>query len=119
MLLTKRNKRTRKNRTLKKRLKKPIVYGYVFSKTCRYCLLMKNEWVALKKDKKISKLKNCDIGSDYIRKISEFNNKYGTNLEVEGVPTIFKLNKKGEDIMYYPSTEPKKKGLIKKWIMAP
>ena len=115
MVYTKKKTKKRKNITLKNR-KKPIVFGYVYSATCGYCISMKNEWNKLKKDKDVIKLKNNDIGDNYPFKINTFNKKYRTDLKVEGVPTIFKLDKKGNNIEYYPSMLPKRKGLIKKWL---
>jgi thiol-disulfide isomerase/thioredoxin len=91
---------------------KPLIFGRVYSEYCHFCRDMKGEW---KKVCKNSVSPINDMGDPYEKKVQKFNTTYpNANLEVNGVPTIFRLMNEDSPVEYYsgPRTEPE----MTKWI---
>ena len=91
---------------------KPLIFGRVYSEYCHFCRDMKGEW---KKVCKNSVSPINDMGDPYEKKVEKFNTTYpNANLEVNGVPTIFRLMNEDSPVEYYsgPRTEPE----MTKWI---
>ena len=91
---------------------KPLVFGRVYSEYCHFCRDMKGQW---KKVCKNSVSPINDMGDPYEKKVEKFNTTYpNANLEVNGVPTIYRLMNEDSPVEYYsgPRTEPE----MTKWI---
>lgn len=91
---------------------KPLIFGRVYSEYCHFCRDMKGEW---KKVCKNSVSPINDMGDPYEEKVQKFNTTYpNANLEVNGVPTIYRLMNEDSPVEYYsgPRTEPE----MTKWI---
>lgn len=91
---------------------KPLIFGRVYSEYCHFCRDMKGEWKKVCKNS-VSPIK--DMGDPYEKKVQKFNTTYpNANLEVNGVPTIFRLMNEDSPVEYYsgPRTEPE----MTKWI---
>ena len=110
----KNTKRIRNENKIKNRRKSSVIFGHVYSNGCGHCINMQGEW-----DKVCDRLKQKhilhDIGDDYENKISQFNQKYNTNLSYTGFPTIFRLRKNSKPIEYYNGERQMKPML--KWII--
>lgn len=107
----KKGKKGNKTRGKKQYFKKPVVFGHVYSDQCIHCQNMQREWDSLCKSVKVPL---HDIGENHQQKVQHFNEQYSTNLEANGFPTIFKLQRHKTPIVYYQGerTAP----AMKKWL---
>lgn len=105
------NKTRGKKKQQKQYFKKPVVFGHVYSDQCIHCQNMQNEWDSLCKSVKVPL---HDIGENHQERVVQFNQQYGTNLEANGFPTIFKLRRHKTPVVYYQGerTAP----AMKKWL---
>ena len=91
---------------------KPLVFGRVYSEYCHFCRDMKGQW---KKVCKNSVSPINDMGDPYEKKVEKFNTTYpNANLEVNGVPTIFRLMNEDSPVEYYSG--PRTEHEMTKWI---
>jgi len=105
---TKKNKNKNKNKNL------PVVYGKLYMTGCIHCEMLAPEWDILKKNIHIV----CyDIEAQEQQKLSKFNDMYKPYepLQIQGgYPTIYKLHKRGDTIIYYNG--PRDNGSMLKWL---
>lgn len=103
----KQNTRKQKKHTTKKNKGLlPIVYGKMHMTTCGHCINLIPEWDIVNEKMKIhSEIVCYDIErNEEGHKLPKFNEKYKPyeNLQVQGgYPTIYKLHKRGGEIIYY------------------
>lgn len=99
----------------KKRIRKlkPVVFGHVYSNDCIHCKNMQSEWNKLCKRPPAPL---HDIGGNYENEVSLFNEKYNTNLEVQGLPTIFRIPNNSNTVDYYRGDRSASK--MRKWIFS-
>lgn len=109
----KKNKVTRKQLlNIKKNL--PIVYGKLYMTGCIHCEHLAPEWEIVKKHLNV----DCyDIEAQEQTKLSKFNDMYKPYEPLQpqgGYPTIYKLHKRGGQIIYYQG--PRDNVSMLKWI---
>jgi thiol-disulfide isomerase/thioredoxin len=109
----KRNPKKIVKKTLKRK-PKPVVFGHVYSTSCGHCINMQSEWDKVCQDLKRKHVLH-DIGDNYESKISEFNQKYNTNLAYSGFPTIFRIRSVSRPVEYYNGE--RRKEPMKRWIL--
>jgi thiol-disulfide isomerase/thioredoxin len=112
---------TKKNHPMTKKhhTKMPIVYGRIYANWCGHCVSMGPDWKKLTglMNQRHYHVKNNDIEeTEKNTKMPQFKQMYGTELVVNGYPTIFKLYKKGDLIEYYEG--PRTKDAIYKWLIS-
>ena len=100
-----------KKRINKKRPKPPIVFGHIYSPTCGFCVMMKEEWAKLCSKTKIP---IRDIGDNYDENVAIFNKEYGSDLVFSNFPTIFRLKKRNGSVEYYTGDRTVNK--MRKWL---
>lgn len=107
----KKGNKTRGKKQQKQYFKKPVVFGHVYSDQCIHCQNMQKEWDTMCKSVKVPL---HDIGENHQHEVQKFNQQYSTNLEANGFPTIFKLQRHKTPVSYYQGerTAP----AMKKWI---
>ena len=91
----------------------PIAYGHVYSDQCGHCINMQSDWDHLKR-KIGNKCELHDIGEDHSNKVREFNDRFHSSLNFDGFPTVFKLQKQGDQINYYDTYYQQQKDLFDK-----
>jgi thiol-disulfide isomerase/thioredoxin len=92
----------------------PIIVGKVYANWCGHCQILKPEWAKFKQSIPNGRVQFIEIEESESAKRSNFENKMNTKLNVNGYPTIFKINKK-KPVEYY--TGPRTAHHMRRWIM--
>ena len=78
----------------------PIIVGKVYANWCGHCQNLKPEWKALKKSLSNSRVQFIEIEESESAKRAHFEKKNKIQLNVNGYPTIFKIQY-GKPVQYY------------------
>ena len=90
-----------------------MIVGKVYANWCGHCQNLKPEWKALKKSLSTSRVQFIEIEESESAKRAHFEKKNKTQLNVNGFPTIFKIQH-GKPVQYY--TGPRTADAMRAWI---
>ena len=79
--------------------KNQAIVGKIYANWCGHCQSLKPEWNKLKLNPRMSRLSFIEIEESQTAKMEQFKKKY-PQLQVNGYPTIFKINA-NKRIEYY------------------